>query len=436
MSLETLDPKTIKPNPYNPRKDFDPGALGELAASIKELGLLQPLVVYQDGFWQHAGGDGEGGPAHIVLCGERRLLACQNLGLHEVPCIVVDPPADKAAAVQLALVENLQRADLSIAEEAPAIVELIENGMKRSAVAKALGKSIKYVGTRYSLGKYPEVLEAFVKAGGRDMETWSLVGGIEMPEIRKRIIKDFSRGYAHSNYRGDVNNVRKLEKRVSEFGAGLQERVLSSFCKTYKNPKQKIPPCCEGWSDDKNVCQFMLDLDYQVAAWLGTDHRGIFCNSESQTCLEYKREREAAELEKVKRCKKKRLFRQRYVNGDWKSMKSGRFGKVCDKCKERYKVPNEFHYERGIESPYEYCLAEDDSCCKKKREKFLASVPVSTTAELREATDERVQEAFRETLEGCEGCWRTRDCRKELDKRGYVPKLALEFEKVPDGENP
>ena len=104
-SRSTLRISDIEPNPNQPRRHFDPDALQSLAASIRENGLLQPLVVRRSG---------EG--LYQIIAGERRWRACRLAGLTEVPAVILE--ADDLRAAQLALIENLQREDLNPIEEA------------------------------------------------------------------------------------------------------------------------------------------------------------------------------------------------------------------------------------------------------------------------------------------------------------------------------
>src|SRR5712691_6201267 len=105
-SLVELPVKDIRPNPFQPRKTVDPAALEELVSSIKQAGLLQPIVVRKA-----VGGNG----AFELIAGERRLRACQQLGWERIPAVQRD--ADDRTLLTLALIENLQRDDLSPVDE-------------------------------------------------------------------------------------------------------------------------------------------------------------------------------------------------------------------------------------------------------------------------------------------------------------------------------
>lgn len=120
---------TITPNPMQPRTTFDPDALAELAASVGEHGLIQPLIVTQ-----------QGPERYQLIAGERRLQAARKAGLVTVPVIIKE--ATPQEALELALVENIQRADLNPLEEASAYRQLVDEfGLTQEQVAGRVGKS-------------------------------------------------------------------------------------------------------------------------------------------------------------------------------------------------------------------------------------------------------------------------------------------------------
>jgi len=131
---ETVDVDLIVSNPHQPRVIFDPDSLAELAESIREHGLIQPLVV---SLLKDAGG---GPPVYQLIAGERRLQAARLAGLARVPVVVRE--ASSQQVLEMALVENLQRADLNPLEEAQAYRRLAEEfGLTQEAIAARVGKS-------------------------------------------------------------------------------------------------------------------------------------------------------------------------------------------------------------------------------------------------------------------------------------------------------
>ena len=148
-----LHPDVLHPNPHQPRKRFSPDGLEELAASIREHGVLQPLTVRKvDGSFE-------------LVSGERRLRAARMAGLSEVPCIVID--VDGVCSSLLALVENLQRRDLDFLEEAMALDRLIHTyDLSQEEAARRIGKSQSAVANKLRLLKLsPRLLDRLRQNG-------------------------------------------------------------------------------------------------------------------------------------------------------------------------------------------------------------------------------------------------------------------------------
>ena len=140
-----LPVQAIGPNPAQPRKVFEPESLQELAASILQYGVLQPLTVRRS-----AGG-------YVLVAGERRLRAARLAGLGQVPCIVVS--VDEAQSGMLAMVENLQRRDLDFIEEAQGIARLMRlYGLSQEQAAQRIGKSQSAVANKLRLLRHGEAV--------------------------------------------------------------------------------------------------------------------------------------------------------------------------------------------------------------------------------------------------------------------------------------
>ena len=148
-----LPARAIRPNPAQPRKIFREESLSELAESIRQHGILQPLSVRRVGV------------SYELIAGERRLRAAQQAGLTEIPCIVMS--MDERESGMAALVENLQRQDLDFIEEARGIAFLLEKfAMNQEQAAKMLGKSQSAVANKLRLLKHsPQVLEELRRNG-------------------------------------------------------------------------------------------------------------------------------------------------------------------------------------------------------------------------------------------------------------------------------
>src|SRR5216110_2973320 len=155
-SLVELAIAEIRPNPYQPRRDVDPAALAELKASILKAGLLQPVVVRT--------APGERGSGFELIAGERRLRACQALGWDRIPAVKRD--VDDRTVLTLALIENLQRDDLSPVDEARGYERLIaEFSLTHQDVADAVGRDRSTVANALRLLKLPAGVLALLHEG-------------------------------------------------------------------------------------------------------------------------------------------------------------------------------------------------------------------------------------------------------------------------------
>jgi ParB family transcriptional regulator, chromosome partitioning protein len=155
-TLLSLPIEAIERNPEQPRKRFEEAKLEELAASIREHGIVEPILVRKDG------------TKYRILAGERRWRAAQRAGLKEVPAILRE--ATDREAFELALVENIQRADLNAIEEAEAYdVLLSDHGLTQEEIAKRVGKERSTVANALRLLKLPEEVREAVRGGQLDM---------------------------------------------------------------------------------------------------------------------------------------------------------------------------------------------------------------------------------------------------------------------------
>ena len=145
----------IRPNPRNPRKVFDDSQLAELSDSIRERGLIQPIVVR---------GLPNLADAFEIIAGERRWRAAQRAGLHEVPIVVLE--ASDQQSLELAIVENVQRADLNPIEEATGYDQLIQEfGYTQNDLARIIGKSRSHVANTLRLTNLPDGVKKLLSDG-------------------------------------------------------------------------------------------------------------------------------------------------------------------------------------------------------------------------------------------------------------------------------
>jgi ParB family transcriptional regulator, chromosome partitioning protein len=145
----------LRPNPRNPRRHFAEAELDELAASMRERGIIQPIVV------RPVKGASD---SYEIIAGERRWRAAQRAGLHVVPIVPLDVSDDEA--LQLAIIENVQRADLNPLEEAAGYQALMnEFAHSQDAIAKMVGKSRSHVANTLRLLKLPQSVQAYIGDG-------------------------------------------------------------------------------------------------------------------------------------------------------------------------------------------------------------------------------------------------------------------------------
>ncbi len=213
-----IDIKLIKPNKEQPRKDFDKQSLQNLADSISEHGLIQPIVVMKDG---------EG---YKIVAGERRYRACVMAGLKEVSVIIKD--VEENNLLKLALIENLQREDLNPIEEALAYITLKEDySMSQTEIAELSGKSRAAVANTLRLLSLPEKVIEYVREGKLSPGHARAVLMLEN--------KDMMTAFAEYIIKKEIS-VRKAEALSKTFGTKPEEKeekktVRGSYMDKYED---------------------------------------------------------------------------------------------------------------------------------------------------------------------------------------------------------
>lgn len=172
----------IRPNPYQPRKHFDPEALNELAESIKQSGVFQPIIIRRSAV-----------KGYDLIAGERRVRASKIAGKTTIPAIIRE--LDEAQMIEIAVIENLQREDLSPLEEAEAYNMLMENlNMTQADVADRMGKSRPYIANYLRLLQLPDTVKNFVNDGQLSMGQARTILGLkeksQMTKLAQKIIQD------------------------------------------------------------------------------------------------------------------------------------------------------------------------------------------------------------------------------------------------------
>ena len=227
----------IVPNKYQPRKNFDEENLNDLVNSIKERGVIQPIIVRKSN---------TDNSKYEIIAGERRWLAAQKAGLHDIPVVVID--ADDLKSLEFAIVENVQRHDLNPLEEAQGYKRLIDEfAYDQDKVSKFIGKSRSYISNSLRLLNLPKEVLDFVEqkkitAGhakilvGLDNAIFLANKFIEKKlSVRQaeNLVKTFRKTKRNTSTKVD-SNIRDLENSISE------KIGLSVSIKNNKNNKGTI----------------------------------------------------------------------------------------------------------------------------------------------------------------------------------------------------
>lgn len=184
-----IEVEKIKPNPFQPRREFDQAKLQDLADSIKMYGILQPLVVTRKEIIKEDGGLAT---EYELIAGERRLRASKLAGLREVPALIRAKEDDDRAKLELAIIENLQREDISPVDKARAFKQLAEKfSMTHSEIAKKVGKSREYISNSIRvLGLPEEMLDAMSQGKITEGHSRPLLMLSDRPEEQHVLFKD------------------------------------------------------------------------------------------------------------------------------------------------------------------------------------------------------------------------------------------------------
>lgn len=240
IGIDTIPVADVKPNPYQPRKHFDEESLSTLADSIRELGVLQPILVRNT----------ENG--YELVAGERRWRAAKRVGLTEIPALVRD--VDDTVSLEQAIVENVQRSDLNPIEEAAAYQQLIEEfKLTHDSVAKRVGKSRTAVTNTLRLLVLPPSIQKMVRDNKLSMGHARALLGTPDRIFQEKIAKQaVAEGMS-------VRSVEEAVRAVSE-----EEIDLTS-----KNTAKKTPLRAPGLIELESLLGDYLNT--RVSISMGTD---------------------------------------------------------------------------------------------------------------------------------------------------------------------
>jgi ParB family chromosome partitioning protein len=234
----TLPVAFLQPGKYQPRKTFDDQPLNDLAASIKEKGVLSPILV------RPIGPD-----RYEIVAGERRWRASQIAKLHDVPVVIRELADDQA--LEIAIIENVQRADLNAIEEGAAYEELIEKfGRTQEDVAREVGKSRSHVANTIRLLRLPESVRSWVREGKLTAGHARTLLGAADPEAAARALIEGGMTVRQAEQRSPAKkkpggkpapdpNIADLEAKVSNV-LGLKTQITHKVDKSGDKGEVKI----------------------------------------------------------------------------------------------------------------------------------------------------------------------------------------------------
>jgi ParB family transcriptional regulator, chromosome partitioning protein len=223
----------ISRNKFQPRKSFTKESLEELTNSIKEQGVIQPIVVRRDK---------QNSKKYEIIAGERRWLASQNAGLHEVPVVILDNIED-VKSLEFAIIENVQRQDLNAVDESKGYQRLIEEfNYSQEKLTQFIGKSRSYISNSLRLLSLPTEVLSMVENGSLSAgHARSIIGIQNATEIAKKIVqKKLSVRQAEVLTRQFRNNkfkkIYKTDSNILDLQRVLEEKMgLAVFIKNKKN---------------------------------------------------------------------------------------------------------------------------------------------------------------------------------------------------------
>lgn len=190
-SIFWIEVGKIKPNPLQPRREFNEDRLRDLADSIRQYGVLQPLVITRH---ENEREDGSLYVEYELIAGERRWRASQIAGLSQVPCVIRAGGDNDKLKLEMAIIENLQREDLNSVDRALAFERLVkEFKLKHTEIAKKVGKSREYVtNTLRILALSEEMLDAITAGQMTEGHTRPLLMLVDRPEAQKSLFQEIT----------------------------------------------------------------------------------------------------------------------------------------------------------------------------------------------------------------------------------------------------
>lgn len=240
-NIQNIEISQIVPNPFQPRKSFNEEEIAELSQSIKENGILQPIIVQQSE-----------NNTYTIIAGERRYRASKLAGLATIPCLVKVLDEDRSFIV--AMIENIQRANLNPMEEAMGYKTLSEKfGLRHEEIAKMVGKSRSHISNMMGLLSIPTEVKTMIASGALSGGHAKVLKKIEDPEQLTQIARKAME---------QKLSVRELEKQVVNFQNRMQANLHS---------KSTIPEEHEPLQHENHTTEDTQTNNYTYNHWAPSD---------------------------------------------------------------------------------------------------------------------------------------------------------------------
>lgn len=343
----------IKTNDLNPRKVFEPEALGELAKSLAAHGVLQPLVVYR-----HS-------DSFVLICGERRLRAAKLAKLNTVPAIVHSTPPKDETVLAMMLIENLQRREVDVVSESAAIKQLVEaHHWSLAEVSKNLGASIGFTRNRYLLTKYSDVLEAFTT------RRLSYSEAIEFAAIDDDKVRTWFFGRLES---GELSDLKMLSAAVSR-DRFLRHQVLEGSLLSQPLERELVLFDVEGLPYCDLHCSHFVRVTWEEKRHYeikpGTPGWSEFCSDRCGSCYQRKVEAKVRRNADLRHLEARRpIPEDSLASMVWME----HCGSTCKSCK--WMVESSELDEAGCKSKekaHAFCSCPESACYEERTQIFSA----------------------------------------------------------------
>lgn len=257
-SIFWIDIDKIKPNPFQPRRDFDEARLKDLSESIRMYGILQPLTVTRKEFEKPDGGLGV---EYELIAGERRLRASKIAGLAQVPALIRTGEQDDKEKLELAIIENLQREDINSVDRARAFKRLSDEfGMKHVQIAEKVGKSREYVSNTMRILDLPEEILNALSEGklseGHTRPLLMLSGRTEEQNVlfKEIIIRKITVREAEALARNAAKDRVRKKSLIDPALAELEQKFKDTLgTKVYIEKKENGGRITIDFFDDKDI---------------------------------------------------------------------------------------------------------------------------------------------------------------------------------------